>query len=72
MPGTNLFGEPDVATFEFSQLPLPLRDVASRFAEVAIWMVENLEPSELRAQGMWDLLRSRDCAVRAKKTELSL
>jgi len=62
--------EPELDDFFNPVLPKPLQEVSIKFYDIAQWMFENLPPSAQRAQGLWDLLRAKDCAVRARKRAL--
>ena len=54
--------------FEYEHLPPALAEVSMQFAEVAEWMVAELQPGPERTAGLRKLLEAKDCAVRARLT----
>jgi len=67
---TTMPNEPELSDFFNPELPEPLKKVSIKFYDIAQWMLETLPASAQRAQGLWDLLRAKDCAVRAMKGSL--
>lgn len=51
--------------FEYDHLPLKLRTPSILCHDLAAAMIENLPDSIQLKQGLWDLLRAKDCFVRA-------
>ncbi|GAA2554599.1 hypothetical protein GCM10010423_64720 [Streptomyces levis] len=58
-------GEPPLEDFYNPNLPEELRRLSRRFYDLAEHMVTTTPVSAQRAQCLWDLLRAKDCAVRA-------
>ena len=42
-----------------------MNEVRDKYADLANWVQENIDPSDQKAAGMRDLLRAKDCHVRA-------
>jgi hypothetical protein len=51
--------------FEYAHLPEYLQSVAKPFYRLAHQAVEGMTECAQVRQGLWDLLRSKDCFVRA-------
>jgi hypothetical protein len=51
--------------FEYGHLPVDLQEYSRKCREVAYWMAENLQDSPQLRFGLQDLLRAKDCFVRA-------
>lgn len=51
--------------FAYGHLPEYLQEVSRPFHELAVKAVRGLPASPQVRQGLWDLLRSKDCFVRA-------
>ena len=51
--------------FQYAHLPPHLQEISKKFYELALWMMETLPAGLQRTQGLWELLRAKDCAVRA-------
>lgn len=66
---TSMPNEPELEEFFNPGLPENLKKVSIKFYDIAQWMFETLPASSQRAQGLWDLLRAKDCAVRAVLAE---
>jgi ferritin-like protein len=64
--------EPELSDFFNPGLPKPLQEVSIKFHDLAMYMKENLPPGPQRTQGLWDLLRAKDCAVRAARVLLPM
>lgn len=54
-----------LAQFEYGHLPEHLKRVSLHFHAVAHVMAHQLPDGAQLRQGLWDLLRSKDCMVRA-------
>lgn len=51
--------------FAYAHLPPHLQPVSEKFAELAIWMTQNLNRGQEATEAMRKLLEAKDCAVRA-------
>jgi hypothetical protein len=51
--------------FAFDHLPQRLQPVSAKFAELAMWMRENIARGPEATESMRKLLEAKDCAVRA-------
>lgn len=56
---------PSLHWFEFGQLPPHLQAVSAKFRDLAYELARTLPENEQSRQMMLDLLRAKDCAVRA-------
>src|SRR5688572_17138395 len=56
--------------FSYTHLPEALQEASKPFAELALWMVQNLPANNERYFGLRKLLESKDCAVRSLKAKL--
>lgn len=54
-----------LACFDYSHLPEYLQSVSKPFHKLAHQAVDSHEPGPQVRQGLWDLLRAKDCFVRA-------
>jgi len=52
--------------FTYEHLPDHLQEVSQPFCELAMLMAKTLPTNPQTTMCLWDLLRSKDCAVRAK------
>jgi len=52
--------------FVFSHLPNPLQEISRPYADMAVWLDDNLPESPEKTVALRKLLESKDCAVRAR------
>lgn len=57
--------EPDLVYFHYSHLPPHLQARSAMFAKLAREIMDTTPPSGQRTMGLFDLLRAKDCIVRA-------
>ena len=57
--------EPMLKWFAYNHLPEHLQPTSAKFAELAMWMRENLPAGPEATEAMRNLLTAKDCAVRA-------
>lgn len=60
-----------ISWFQFTHLPLELKEVAEPCADLAHMMLDNVMYSEQLEVGLQKLLEAKDCFVRARLYELN-
>jgi len=58
--------DPLLQFFSYGHLPPDLAEVSERFAELAVWLADELPVNAEREMALRKLLEAKDCAVRAR------